>query len=56
MQGIGQRQTASLTGGYVVKAGIHTLSLCGAGAATGTVVYGPSLTAMFSPAGAVPAS
>lgn len=50
----GLRQSASLTGGTAVTAGSHTVTLCGATTTSGTIAYGPSITALFSPLGEVP--
>lgn len=50
-----RRQSASITGGYAVTAGSHTLTLCGAAlTSAGVQVYAPSLTALFTTAGTVP--
>lgn len=50
------RQSASLTGAIAVKAGSHTITLCGnATTAYLTRAYDPSLTALFSPLGEVAA-
>lgn len=50
-----RRQSASPTGAIAVTAGSHTVTLCGAAPpANNTLVYGPSLTVMFTGAGVVP--
>jgi len=54
--GDGFRQSASVSGAAAVTAGSHTITLCGAAPTTnGTAAYGPSITAIFTPAGEVPA-
>ncbi len=49
-----RRQSASMTGAFAVAAGAHTVTLCGNGTTSaGTMVYGPSLTAVFTTMGTV---
>ena len=49
-----RRQSASITGGYAVDAGTHTLRLCGGGTTSADVgVHGPSLSAVFSTRGSI---
>ncbi len=52
------RQSVAITGAAVVDAGTHTVTLCGRSSTGGgdTRLYGPSLTAMFTATGSVPAS
>jgi hypothetical protein len=52
------RQSVAITGAAVVDAGTHTVTLCGRSSAGGgdTRLYGPSLTALFTATGTVPAS
>lgn len=49
-----RRQSASIAGALAITAGSHTITLCGAATtSSATQVYGPSLTALFTTAGAI---